>query len=133
VNHTFDALPCGLRSTSSRTQQGSSAVMSDASTDNASRQRDSQTVMPVSSPLASPCGSRRSRIKGQDFEVALLLPDVDDEIQGAGKIAPDRFEIARVPVAFGLRGEMPCKQLALDSTPSRSTSSFRSTVLGGWA
>src|SRR5437870_4436082 len=40
-------------------------------------------------------------------EVALLLPDVDDEIQGAGKIAPDRFEIARVPVAFGLRGEAP--------------------------
>ena len=46
-------------------------------------------------------------LKGQDFEVAILLPDVDDEIQAAGKIAPDRFEIARVPVAFGLRGEAP--------------------------
>lgn len=57
-------------------------------------------------------GSARGNLKdeilrGQDFEVAILLPDVDDEIQTAGKIAPDRFEIARVPVAFGLRGEAP--------------------------
>ena len=94
--------------------------------------------MTIGKPIVAEYGSARGNLKdailkGQDFEVALLLPDVDDEIQGAGKIAPDRFEIARVPVAFGLRGEMPCKQLALDSTPSRSTSSFRSTVLGGWA
>ena len=46
-------------------------------------------------------------LKGRDFEVALLLPDVDDEIETAGKIAPGRFEIARVPVAFGLRGDAP--------------------------
>src|SRR5712671_160958 len=46
-------------------------------------------------------------LKGQDFEVAMLLPDVDDEIEAAGKTAPGRFEIARVPVAFGLRGEAP--------------------------
>jgi molybdate transport system substrate-binding protein len=37
----------------------------------------------------------------------MLLPDVDDEIQAAGKIVPGRFEIARVPVALGLRGETP--------------------------
>ena len=46
-------------------------------------------------------------LKGQGFEVAILLPDVDDEIQAAGKIAPGRFELARVPVAFGLRGTAP--------------------------
>jgi len=46
-------------------------------------------------------------LKGQDFEVAMLLPDVNDDIQAAGKIAPERFEIARVPIAFGLRGEAP--------------------------
>src|SRR6266849_271159 len=46
-------------------------------------------------------------LKGQDFEVALLLPDVDDEIEAAGKIGPGRFEIARVPVALGLRGDAP--------------------------
>ena len=37
----------------------------------------------------------------------MLLPDVDDEIQAAGKIVPGRSEIARVPVALGLRGEVP--------------------------
>jgi molybdate transport system substrate-binding protein len=57
-------------------------------------------------------GSARGNLKdailmGQDFEVAILLPDVDDAILVAGKIAPGRFEIARVPVAFGLRGPVP--------------------------
>ena len=66
----------------------------------------------IGKPIVAEYGSARGNLKdailkGQDFEVALLLPDVDDEIQGAGKIAPDRFEIARVPVALGLRGEAP--------------------------
>jgi molybdate transport system substrate-binding protein len=53
-------------------------------------------------------GNLREKILGgQNFEVALLLPDVDDELEAAGKIVPGRFEIARVPVAFGLRGETP--------------------------
>jgi molybdate transport system substrate-binding protein len=71
-----------------------------------------QAEAAIGSPIVADYGSARGNLKdailkGQDFEVALLLPDVDDEIQGAGKIAPDRFEIARVPVAFGLRGEAP--------------------------
>ena len=66
----------------------------------------------IGKPIVAEYGSARGNLKdailkGQDFEVALLLPDVDDQIQAAGKIAPDRFEIARVPVAFGLRGEAP--------------------------
>ena len=63
----------------------------------------------IGKPIVAEYGSARGNLKdailkGQDFEVALLLPDVDDEIQRAGKIAPDRFEIARVPVAFGFPG-----------------------------
>jgi len=47
-------------------------------------------------------------LKGQDFEVAILLPDVNDEIAKAGKImAGPAQEIARVNVAIGLRGEAP--------------------------
>ena len=46
-------------------------------------------------------------LKGQDFEVAILLPDVSDDILAGGKIAPGRFEIARAPVALGLRGAAP--------------------------
>jgi molybdate transport system substrate-binding protein len=66
----------------------------------------------IGKPIVAEYGSARGNLKGeilkgQDFEVAILLPDVDDEILAAGKIAPDRFEIARVPVAFGLRGEAP--------------------------
>jgi molybdate transport system substrate-binding protein len=66
----------------------------------------------ISKPIVVEYGSARGNLKneilkGQDFEVAILLPDADDEIEAAGKIAPGRFEIARVPVAFGLRGEAP--------------------------
>src|SRR5437660_268620 len=66
----------------------------------------------IGKPIVAEYGSARGNLKdeilkGQDFEVAMLLPDVDDEIEAAGKIAPGRFEVARVPVAFGLRGKAP--------------------------
>jgi molybdate transport system substrate-binding protein len=66
----------------------------------------------IGKPIVAQYGSARGNLKaailsGQDFEVAILLPDVDDELEAAGKLAPGRFEIARVPVAFGLRGEAP--------------------------
>jgi len=71
-----------------------------------------QAEAAIKKPIVAEYGSARGNLKdeilkGQDFEVAILLPDVDDEIEAAGKIAPGRFEIARVPVAFGLRGEAP--------------------------
>jgi molybdate transport system substrate-binding protein len=71
-----------------------------------------QAEVAIDKPIVAEYGSARGNLKdeilkGQDFEVAILLPDVDDEIQAAGKIAPGRFEIARVPMAFGLRGEAP--------------------------
>jgi molybdate transport system substrate-binding protein len=63
----------------------------------------------IGKPIVAQYGSARGNLKdeilkGQDFEVAILLPDVGDEIQAAGKILPGRFEIARVPVGLGLRG-----------------------------
>jgi molybdate transport system substrate-binding protein len=71
-----------------------------------------QAEATIAKPIVAEYGSARGNLKdqilkGQDFEVAMLLPDVDDEIQVRGKIVPGRFEIARVPVAFGLRGEAP--------------------------
>ena len=72
------------------------------------RQAEAAIGKPIVVEYGSAWGNLKDEIlKGQGFEVAILLPDVDDEIQAAGKIAPDRFEIARVPVAFGLRGEAP--------------------------
>jgi molybdate transport system substrate-binding protein len=66
----------------------------------------------IGKPIVAEYGSARGNLKqkilgGQDFEVAMLLPDVGDELEAAGKVVPGRFEIARVPVAFGLRGEAP--------------------------
>jgi molybdate transport system substrate-binding protein len=66
----------------------------------------------IAKPIVAEYGSARGNLKdqilkGQDFEIALLLPDVNDDIQAAGKIVPGRFEIARVPVALGLRGDVP--------------------------
>jgi molybdate transport system substrate-binding protein len=71
-----------------------------------------QAEAAIGKPIVAEYGSARGNLKdeilkGQDFEVAILLPDVDDEILAAGRIAPERFEIARVPVALGLRGEAP--------------------------
>src|SRR5712671_6339670 len=66
----------------------------------------------IGKPIVVEYGSARGNLKemilkGQDFEVAMLLPDVDDELLAAGKIVPGRFAIARVPIAFGLRGDVP--------------------------
>src|SRR5437763_4302356 len=71
-----------------------------------------QAEATVGKPIIAEYGSARGNLKdlilkGQDFEVAMLLPDVDYDIQAAGKIVPGRFEIARVPVALGVRGESP--------------------------
>ena len=69
------------------------------------RQAEAVIGKPIVAEYGSARGNLKAQIlKGQDFEVALLLPDVGDEIEAAGKIVPGRFEVARVPVAFGLRG-----------------------------
>src|SRR5215510_14871799 len=70
-----------------------------------------QAEATIDKPIVAEYGSARGNLKdlilkGQDFEVAMLLPDVDDEIQAAGKIVHGMFEIARVPVALGLRCEL---------------------------
>ena len=46
-------------------------------------------------------------LKGQDFEVAILLPDVNEELFRAGKILPETHEIGRNPIAFAVRGDAP--------------------------
>jgi molybdate transport system substrate-binding protein len=66
----------------------------------------------VGKPLVVEYGSARGNLKdeilkGQGFELAILLPDVDDELLAKGLILPERYEIARVPVAIGLRGDAP--------------------------
>jgi molybdate transport system substrate-binding protein len=69
-----------------------------------------QAQRAVGRPLVVEYGSARGNLRdeilaGQDFEVALLLPDVNEELLRQGKILPESHEIARVNVAIGLRGD----------------------------
>ena len=71
-----------------------------------------QAGQAVGHPLVIEYGSARGNLKdeilaGQAFEVAILIPDVNDELAKQGKILPGSVEIARVPVAIGLRGDAP--------------------------
>jgi molybdate transport system substrate-binding protein len=63
-------------------------------------------------PIVVEYGSARGNLKdkilgGADFEVALLLPDVNEELLKHDKILPESHEIARVNVGIGLRGDAP--------------------------
>jgi molybdate transport system substrate-binding protein len=56
-------------------------------------------------------GSARGNLKnailaGQEFDVALLLPDVNAELLAKDKILPQRRLIAQVPIAIALRGDV---------------------------
>jgi molybdate transport system substrate-binding protein len=66
----------------------------------------------VGKPLVIEYGSARGNLKdqilaGQPFEVAMLLPDVDEQLAKQGKILSGAVVIARVPVAIGQRGDAP--------------------------
>lgn len=69
-----------------------------------------QAEKAVGRPLVIEYGSARGNLKdnilaGQEFELAILLPDVDQELLKQGKILPQSHVIARVPTAIGLRTE----------------------------
>ncbi len=71
----------------------------------------------IGHPLVIEYGSARGNLKdavmsGAGFEVAMLLPDVDEQLLKAGKIASRGVVIATTDVAIGLRG---------DGTPDLST------------
>jgi molybdate transport system substrate-binding protein len=64
----------------------------------------------IGHPLAIEYGSARGNLKdaimaGTGFEVALLLPDVDEQLLKAGKITSQGIVIGRTEVAIGLRGD----------------------------
>ena len=64
----------------------------------------------IGRPLVIEYGSARGNLKnavmeGTGFEVAMLLPDVDEQLLKAGKIMSPGVVIAKTDVAIGLRGE----------------------------
>lgn len=79
----------------------------------------------IGHPLVIQYGSARGNLKnavmeGAEFEVAMLLPDVDEQLLKAGKIASPGVVIATTDVAIGLRG---------DGTPDLSTPDTVRTAL----
>jgi molybdate transport system substrate-binding protein len=71
----------------------------------------------IGHPLVIEYGSARGNLKdsvmaGNAFEVALLLPDVDEQLLKASKIKSPGVVIAKTDVAIGLRG---------DATPDLNT------------
>ena len=71
----------------------------------------------IGHPLVIEYGSARGNLKdsimtGHAFDVALLLPDVDEQLLKASKITSPGVVIAKTDIAIGLRG---------DTTPDLST------------
>jgi molybdate transport system substrate-binding protein len=62
-------------------------------------------------------------ISGQAFELAILVPDVNDELVQKGLARTPRFEIARIPVGIGYTGDGPLPDI---STPA----ALKMTLLG---
>jgi len=76
-------------------------------------------------------GSARGNLKdlilgGQAFEVAILLPDVTEQLRVAGKITAEQIDVGRVNVGIGLRGDVPPMDV---STPE----ALKAAILGAKA
>jgi len=85
----------------------------------------SEASKAVGHPLVIEYGSARGNLKdsimaGHAFDVALLLPDVDEQLLKASKITSQGVVIATTDVAIGLRG---------DATPDLSTSDKLKTAM----
>jgi molybdate transport system substrate-binding protein len=64
----------------------------------------------VGKHLAVEYGTARGTLRdliigGQDFELAILVPDVNDELVQKGLARATRYEIARIPVGIGYTGD----------------------------
>jgi molybdate transport system substrate-binding protein len=55
-----------------------------------------------------------------DFEVAIVLPDVNQKALAAGKIKPRTYEIARTPIAFGVRGDASAVDMSTPEAVKRT-------------
>jgi len=69
-----------------------------------------QAQQAIGHPLVVEYGSARGNLKdeilaGQEFEVAILLPDVDAELRKQGKIVPKSQVVALDPAGIALRGD----------------------------
>lgn len=110
---TLLATPAGAQFTSHRLSEARPGTLRVFATEAVGAELDSllkQAEAAVGKPITVEYGSARGDLRdkilaGQDFEVAVLLPDVNAELLKRGKVLPGGFTIARVPAAIGLRGD----------------------------
>jgi molybdate transport system substrate-binding protein len=110
--HGGAAIAQGLRPLVSDAKPGDLRVLATAAIREPLDAVLAQAQRMVGHPIVVEYGSARGNLKdkilsGQDFEVALLLPDVNEELLRQAKVLPGSHEIARVDVAIGLRGDAP--------------------------
>ncbi len=91
----------------------------------------SQLQRAAGHPLVIEYGAARGDLRqeildGQDFEVAILLPDVNQELLAKDKTIPGSFEIARLPAGIGLRG-------AVDGVDVSTPAALKSAMLNAAA
>lgn len=62
--------------------------------------------MPIVVEYGSAKGNLREEVlSGKDFDLAILLPDVNQDLFSAGRIEARTYDLAKVPTAIGIRGE----------------------------
>jgi molybdate transport system substrate-binding protein len=82
-------------------------------------------------PLAIEYGSARGNLRREiladkDFDVLLLLPEVNAELLAQAKILSTRTTIAHIPVAIGIRGDVPNPDVSSPSALKQVLLSARS-------
>lgn len=95
---------------------------------NAVKQRAERAI---GSPIDIEYGSARGNLQrdilaGEQFDVALLLPDVDKLLRARGLLAPGSAEIALDPIAIGLRGDVPSPKVGSEEDLRRTLLSAKS-------
>src|SRR5262245_16901962 len=94
----------------------------------------SEASKAIGHPLVIEYGSARGNLKdsimaGNGFKVALLLPDVDEQLLKASKITSSGVVVARTDVAVGLRGDATPDL----STPEKSKTAMQTAISLRWS
>ena len=72
---------------------------------------------------------KEKMLKGQEFEVAISLPDANEELFKAGKILADTYDIGLDPIAFAVRGAVPKPDV---STPEAAKATLLKAASVKW-
>lgn len=115
----------------SKAQPGDVRIIATGSIDASMEDVRDEIEQVVGHPVVIQYGSARGNLKkmildGQNFEVAILLPDVAEELRAAGKVTAEQIDVGRVNIGIALRGDVPSMDV---STPE----ALKAAILGAKA